>query len=206
MSEEPRPAERRYRLLDSARVGIAAIERIAETVTDWQVPTPCTRWDAHTLVRHLHAIAADYLQWADDAPADRTRPLLRSAELAYHNEQAMVRLPLLPARTHLQVFSGHANRHLQLADRHWDWPMMLAPSAVWTVGQHVGVAAIEWHVHAWDLARSQGTDHRPGDTEVLADVWRARLEGPTGQPLDGDHDTWEAVLIASGRDPSWQSA
>ena len=40
-----------------------------------------------------------------------------------------------------------------------------------------GAACAEWHLHAWDLARSLGKDYRPADPEL--------------------------VLTASGRDPGW---
>ena len=37
-----------------------------------------------------------------------------------------------------------------------------------TVGQHTGIAIGEWHVHAWDLARASGTDHRPSDASTVS--------------------------------------
>ena len=36
-----------------------------------------------------------------------------------------------------------------------------------TVGLHAGVAAAEWHLHAWDLATAAGKSHRPSDPHTL---------------------------------------
>ena len=36
-----------------------------------------------------------------------------------------------------------------------------------------GAACAEWHLHAWDLARSLGKDYRPADPELVLTAWRA---------------------------------
>jgi hypothetical protein len=64
-----------------------------------------------------------------------------------------------------------------------------------TVGQHTGLAAGEWHVHAWDLARSAAAVHRPTDPGTVAAA-RAVLFGP---PAAGD--PWQGVLISARRTP-----
>ena len=62
----------------------------------------------------------------------------------------------------------------------------------------------EWHLHAWDLARSLGKDYRPADPELVLAAWRGGMPQLwpelTGQ--DGD-DPWHDLLTASGRDPGW---
>jgi hypothetical protein len=78
------------------------------------------------------------------------------------------------------------------------------------VGAMAGAACAEWHLHAWDLARSLGKDYRPADPELVLAAWRggtpqlwptqlwpALTAGP-----DSD-DPWFALLVASGRDPQW---
>ena len=35
-----------------------------------------------------------------------------------------------------------------------------------TLAEHTGLAIGEWHIHAWDLARSAGQDHRPADPDT----------------------------------------
>jgi hypothetical protein len=67
-----------------------------------------------------------------------------------------------------------------------------------------GAACAEWHLHAWDLARSLGKDYRPADPELVLTVWRAGM--PQLWPvLSGwdDDDPWHFLLTASGRDPGW---
>jgi hypothetical protein len=58
---------------------------------------------------------------------------------------------------------------------------------------------VEWHLHAWDLARAQGADYRPRDPELLVSAWHW---GVPHLPL-AVGDAWEAVLRSSGRSPTW---
>jgi hypothetical protein len=83
-----------------------------------------------------------------------------------------------------------------------------------------GAACGEWHLHAWDLARSLGKDYRPADPELVLTGWRAGTpqlwpslaasgrSGSGAKPGDSgvpgrDDDPWHAMLVASGRDPGW---
>jgi hypothetical protein len=52
-------------------------------------------------------------------------------------------------------------------------------------------------VHAWDVARSLGIDHRPTDDVVIAEGNRVVRD----VPIAGD--AWRGVLVAYGRDPGW---
>jgi hypothetical protein len=99
----------------------------------------------------------------------------------------------------MELFLESAYAHIQRLQR-VDWEMVLGE---WsgleplTVRQHTGVAIGELHVHAWDMTRSIGTDHRPHDVEVVAEGNRVvRNISAQGEP-------WEAILIAYGRDPNW---
>src|SRR5947209_4796976 len=72
-----------------------------------------------------------------------------------------------------------------------------------------GTPCAEWHLHAWDLARSLGKDYRPADPEIVLAAWRAGMPqlwpAPAGRDLatgDAD-DPWHFLLIASGRDQGW---
>jgi len=73
------------------------------------------------------------------------------------------------------------------------------------VGAMAGAACAEWHLHAWDLARSLGKDYRPADPELVLAAWRGGTPqlwpGVDAEP-DGD-DPWSFLLLASGRDPAW---
>jgi hypothetical protein len=68
-----------------------------------------------------------------------------------------------------------------------------------------GAACAEWHLHAWDLARSLGKDYRPADPELVLAAWRGGTPqlwpGLDAEP-DGD-DPWHSLLLASRRDPAW---
>jgi hypothetical protein len=74
-----------------------------------------------------------------------------------------------------------------------------------------GVASAEWHLHAWDLARSLGKDYRPANPELVLTAWRAGtpqlwpvLDAGSDRPGAGDgDDPWHFLLRASGRDPAW---
>ena len=64
-----------------------------------------------------------------------------------------------------------------------------------TVGGHAGVAVGEWNVHAWDLARATGGDHRPDEPGLFAEC-----QAVVGRVVDvgGSADPWTAVLVATG--------
>lgn len=85
-------------------------------------------------------------------------------------------------------------RFLELARRHTerlvnaDWTAVLDwwdGPGVLTVGQHTGLAAGEWHVHAWDLARSAAAVHRPTDSGAVAAARRAVRATGRRRPLAG---------------------
>ena len=108
-------------------------------------------------------------------------------------------LPETGGPRRMEIFLDLAAAHLRrLGDV--DWSMTLGE---WsglgplTVGQHSGVAIGEWHVHAWDMARSIGAHHRPSDAMVVAEGNRiVRDVLVRGDP-------WLAVLDGYGRDPNW---
>ena len=193
----------KLRVLDAARVGIAAVENACHDQHDWHVPTPCARWDALTLLRHLHAISAEYLAWIDDARLELVGHAKLKAQRVAANDIALEALPTLRPDAHLTSFRSKALRHLQFADRWWDLTVKLTTTGTWTVGEHVGIAAIEYHVHAWDLRRSQGRDHRAGDARLLTEVWTRHLAAPLKTPVPEGDDPWEALVRATGRDPGW---
>src|SRR6266567_4592269 len=67
-----------------------------------------------------------------------------------------------------------------------------------------GAACAEWHLHAWDLARSLGKDYRPADPGLVLAAWRGGMPQLWPEPAgwDGD-DPWNYLLTASSRDPGW---
>ena len=92
----------------------------------------------------------------------------------------------------------------------WDFPHHRYRGTVVTVGAMAGVACAEWNVHAWDLARSLGTDYRPADPELGFEGWWAgtpQLRPPEAAGLlvaaPAQGDVWETMLQLFGRDPGW---
>ena len=63
-----------------------------------------------------------------------------------------------------------------------------------------GAACAEWHLHAWDLARSLGKDYRPADPGLVLAAWRGGMPQlwPELTGWDGD-DPWHYLLTASDR-------
>ena len=167
-------------------------------------PTPCTLWTLRDLVRHLEIIAGAYVLWVGAAVGGRVGTLrAREAQDAW-NAELLARLPARDTADHRARFTALAGDHQRLVAAAADLPMFeLAGGARWTVGDHAGVAALEWHVHAWDLAVAGGQAHRPApdDVAILAGIWE-HLQGPVvGVPLPALDDAWAAVLTAAGRRP-----
>ena len=72
------------------------------------------------------------------------------------------------------------------------------------MGALAGAACAEWHLHAWDLARSLGKDYRPADPELVLAAWQGGMPQlwPVLTESDGG-DPWDFLLTSSGRDPDW---
>lgn len=188
---------RSHELFRAYADGLRAVEAAARHVTDWSAATPCEQWQAVDVAGHLLAIARYYHCLLDDAEAGRPRSGLPTGRrLASMNAQDLITLP--PGRGPDRVadflhVAGHYGQRLDEAD----WDMVLGE---WdgvgplTVLQHTGLAIREWHIHAWDLARSAGYDHRPADPRTVA-AGCASLSGT----FRDDEDPWLATLIGSGR-------
>ncbi len=83
------------------------------------------------------------------------------------------------------------------------------PLGTVTAGLHLGIAATEWHLHAWDLSSLAAVRHDPGDAAglfvaagmAMAEAkggWRGaglRLLIPVGALIR----PWQTLLKESGR-------
>ncbi len=177
--------------------GLRAVAAAARHVADWSAATPCDQWQAVDLAGHLLAIARYYHCLLDDAEAGRPRSGLPTGRrLESMNAQDLIALSPGRGPDRVAAFlhvAGHYGQRLDEAD----WDMVLGE---WdgvgplTVLQHTGLVIGEWHIHAWDLARSAGCDHRPADPPTVA-AGRARLSGA----IQDNEDLWVATLISSGR-------
>ena len=199
----------RTRALAAYHDGVTVICQLAGQITDegWDAPTPCSEWRAIDLAAHLRCVADDYHEYLDDAPASRLARLMASGapaetiarKLARQNAAELAVLPDASGPEHIEGFAVSARSYARRLQRSWDLPHHRYRDTEVSAGGQAGAACAEWHLHAWDLARSQGKDYRPAWPELLVAGWKA---GPPQLPLP-EGDAWHALLRASGRSIDW---
>lgn len=205
---ERTPPDRRD-LLGACREGVVAICELAAHFSDWSVATPCADWKAIDLAGHLRCVAENFHEYLDDAPNSRLSRLfgqnapaaLLVRQMARQNAAELAVLPETDGREHIVAFAVSAEAYSDRLPDLWDQRFLSYRGTPLTVGDYAGAVAVEWHLHAWDLARALDKDHRPSRADVIAAAWRTgvpHLRSPRGR------DHWEAVLRASGRSPDWQ--
>ena len=180
--------------------GLDAVGRAGRRVGDWDAPTPCGTWTALEVSGHVLAIIRYYLRLLDAMEDGRPMTHLpRGEDLAAMNSKDLAQLPEGGGAERVERFGELGSEHLRrLRDSEWGRTV-----GTWsglgnmTVGEHAGVAVGEWHVHAWDLARASGGDHRPADAITVKQGQRVVLRAT------GPGDPWAAVLLGYGRDPHW---
>jgi uncharacterized protein (TIGR03083 family) len=188
--------------------GIRAIVEIAGQFTRvaWNGPTTCPEWRAADLAGHLRCVADDYHEYLDDAPVSRLSRLMATGahpqsiarKLARQNAAELAALPEVPPEEHIAAFATSATRYAARIGPLLRLPHHSYRSRVITVAGMAGAACVEWHVHAWDLARALGIKYRPADPEAILAAW---LAGVPQLPPYPDKDPWLAVLRSSGRLP-----
>jgi len=202
------------------RDGVTVICELAARFTAhrWAAATPCPELRAADVAGHLRCMADDYHEYLDDAPASRLSRLMATGfpaatlarKLARQNAAELAELPDVPAAEHIAAFAAAARSYAARVPPLWTFPHHHYRGTVVTVGAMAGAACAEWHVHAWDLARSLGMDYRPGDPELVFDGWRAGT--PQMRPAEAagllvaapvEGDVWETLLLVFGRDPGW---
>jgi len=202
------------------RDGVTVICELAArfTAAQWAAPTPCHDWRAADVAGHLRCMADDYHEFLDDAPDSRLARLMATGfpaatlarKLERQNAAELAELPDVPAPEHIAAFAESARSYAARVPPLWDDPHHWYRGALVTVGAMVGVACAEWHVHAWDLARSLGIDYRPADPEIVFAGWwegmpQVRPAEAAGllvaAPVEGD--VWETLLRMFGRNPDW---
>lgn len=185
---------------------VAGTEAVVRAARDGRpdAASPCAGWDALTVIRHLEGIAGAYLLWTGSSLGGRIARMRTGEEATSYNAAILARLPVLGLDQHLDRYVALAADHVRLARVTWTTPMLETPDDVLlSVGQHAAVAAVEWHVHAWDLARSQGRRHEPDPASLAVCVmaWEEVLGDVTGTPLEASDTPWPALLVATGRTP-----
>jgi hypothetical protein len=206
MSEVPQ--DEVLRLYDE---GVDAFARLAGALGGeaWD-RAACGEWSAAALTRHVAAVAGWYHEWLDRAERDDVAPPFRAEDLASQNELALVPLAETTGPAALELFVDRARSYRARLPAAWDLPYGY-PRGTATAGLHAATAATEWHLHAWDLARSVGSGHRPSDPDALyrgAGACLATAQGGVkGRiaavlvPVGARLSPWEALLRRSGRAP-----
>ena len=180
--------------LEAFHDGITVICELTAGLTEeaWAGPSPCPEWRVADLAGHLRCVADDYQEYLDDAPVSRLARLMATGvpadtlarKLARQNAAELAALPDAPAAEHIAAFARSARGYARRLPPIWDLPHHRYRDTVVTVGGMAGAACAEWHLHAWDFARSQGKDYRPADPDILLIGWRAGMPQlpPDGPP------------------------
>ena len=176
---------------------------------DWSAPA-CGVWNATEVAGHLVTVACWYHQWLDRAETGQASPPFPAKELADHTASALAGLEPASGPERVEAFTHDALAYAGRLPAGWDLPYGY-PFGTVTAGLHAGVATVEWHIHAWDLARSAGADHRPAEPEAVAGAAIECVVAATGgvrgaligriAPLAFRRDPWVALLKRSGRRP-----
>lgn len=191
--------------------GVDAVEAMATRITAagaWDAPTPCPAWTAAELMGHLEVVAGWYHAWLDRAEAGITTAPFSADHLPVENAAAVDALPPTSGPERLTAFATLARTYVKRIPERWNLPYGY-PRGTVTAGFHAGVAAIEWHVHAWDLGQVVGVEHRPADPATLAAIgaeselrWRLgwlRPALPLVRAVATSRDPWRRVLKGGGR-------
>jgi uncharacterized protein (TIGR03083 family) len=188
------------------QAGINAILDIASrfTAATWNAPTPCPEWRAADLAGHLRCIADDYHEYLDNAPVSRFSRLMATGvpadtiarKIARQNAAELAALPEVSPPANIAAFAELATRYTARLGPLLQLPHHSYRGRVITVAGMGGMACVEWHVHAWDLAKALGESYRPADPEAVLAGW---LAGIAHLPVVPDDDPWLSVLKSSGR-------
>jgi uncharacterized protein (TIGR03083 family) len=199
-------------LLDGvARVGRGAKNLSAE---QWNEPA-CGRWSAQDTARHLLSLSRSHHRWLDAGISGDTRiPYTRQFQNT-ENHAAIEFLADIDGTDAIAEFVRTAGRYANRVADHWDTPIGV-PGGVITAGQHCALTALEYHLHAWDLAQmNNDTRYEPPRVRQLLS---AAGEAQAAQASSVDalkiltvawvrhrYHAWRYLLSASGRTPSRHS-
>ena len=169
-------------------------------------------WSAHELARHLLAVCDWYHEWLDRAEAGDSSPPFPAKQLAGRNELAVLDLDELDGPDAVDQFVERAHdyrdRLLGMAESgRWDLPYGFA-NGVTTVGGHAGIAAGEWHLHAWDLRQSEHVPAAPDQLYLAVGDGMTRTQPGWKRAITrrvvariAKRDPWTDLLERSGRKP-----
>ncbi|GAA1370051.1 hypothetical protein GCM10009661_28470 [Catellatospora chokoriensis] len=167
------------------------------TPADWMHSTPCDAWNLFDLVGHLACTAIDAHRTMAKAVRFHPVPVLEEDDLARQNAVDLSGLRITSSFGRVRLFEMLSRSYLSRALIEWNRSLYSYGEAIWSVGSGIGVYAVEWHVHAWDVASALGRPYRPCELDVLGVAF---AEGMPYLHLPPErHDLWEAILVATGR-------
>lgn len=190
--------------------GVAKLARGAKSLSEdqWQ-ELACGRWSAEDLARHILSLSRSHHRWLDAAISGDSNIVCSIEQMDGENQLAVESLSELSGPDAIAEFVRTAGRYANRVSQHWDLPIGFAGGTS-SVGQHCSLIALEYHLHAWDLAHLNSDDaYVPPTVDALflaarnaqaaqTDGWRkAKLVARTS--VRRHHKPWEYLLQASGR-------
>ena len=170
----------------------------------------CGDWTASDLARHVLAVTQWYERWLDRAERGDAAPPFGLSELATRNAAELEELRALDGPEAVTRFVATARAYRARLPSGWDLAFGY-PRGTVTAGLHAGVAACEWHLHAWDVAHAAGLGYQPSDPAALYRAAGACLAAAEGGvkgrvtaalgPFGARLRPWEALLRRSGCAP-----
>lgn len=192
--------------------GVAAVVARTECweLADWTQPA-CGDWNRADTMRHLCAVTTWYHSWLDRAIGGDASPPFHPDEFAARNQAGVDERDGLTGPEAAAEFEREARSYLDRAKQHWGLAFGF-PLGTVTVGHHVGVAATEWHLHAWDLASTDSEPHSPDHSAALFRATGAAVAEAEGGlrgrltnlavPIAARRSPWHSMLKRSGRNPN----
>ena len=189
--------------------GVASMSAVTSEFGDEQWASPaCGAWSAVETVRHVAAVAEWYHDWLDRAiEGDATKPFAAD-EIDVMTERSLATFGHLDGPSAVERFTSRAIEYLERLGDRWDLPYVY-PFGHVTVGLHAGVAAAEWHLHAWDLSAVLPQRHQPAEPSVLFEAAGRCVAASEGGlkgrllsravPVAAKRSPWQQMLKRSGR-------
>jgi len=191
------------------REGAEAFVRLAgQAAADgaWDRPA-CGTWSAADLARHELDVIGWYHGWMDRALDGDPSPAFDIEVIDDRTDAGVRALADVGPEDAVARFAAEAERYAGRLEPNWNLPFGY-PRGTVTAGLHAGLAASEWHLHAWDLARALGTEHRPSDPAALLIAAWACKAAAQGTRIELEQNLaqiaartfpWDALLTSSGR-------
>lgn len=206
------PGGSRVAVLGEYQDGVDAVVALtADLSADAWDARACGEWTVTQVGRHMLAVSGWYHAWLDRGVHGDATPPFPADALPARNEEELASLRDVSGQVAVERFATRAREYGERLRDAWDVPFGYPFGSV-TAGLHAPVAAVEWHLHAWDVATATGRDHHPHDAATLLDgvvqcfaVAQGGVQGRLltrfGPSVTRFGDPWKTLLRRSGRRP-----